>query len=335
MSNGGNKKRKNDYLLGIDLGATKILAAVVTSKGKVEGKAKLTTPVAYGPDVVIESMADAAKRAIDAAGVKAGDVAAVGVGSPGPLDPVKGVVYNAPNLGWDEVPLSESLAQTLKRPVFVHNDVDSGTYGEFKLGAGKGAQDMVGIFPGTGIGGGVILGGKLRTGFRGAAGEVGHVILLAGGPVCGCGKHGCAEAIASRLAIERDIRLAVENGRETVITELVNLDAAERVITSGVLARALEAGDRLVTETLARAAYHLGVLAANVVNLLDVERVVFGGGLIEACGAWLMPAIRESAYQHFIYKRNMDRVHIVAAELGDFAAVLGAALLAGDRLKRG
>ncbi len=335
MSNAGDKKSKGDkdkLLIGIDLGATKILAAVVTPKGRVLGKAKLTTPVAYGPQVVIETIADAVLRAVDKAEVKLGEVLAVGVGSPGPLDPETGVVHNPPNLGWEDVPLGQKLSEALELPVFVHNDVDSGTYGEFRLGAGKGAKDLVGIFPGTGIGGGVILGGKLRTGFRGAAGEVGHVIILADGPVCGCGKHGCAEAVASRLSIERDIRLAVQNGRQSVITEMVDWENGH--ITSGALARAFEQGDRLTTEVLSRAAYYLGVLTADVVNLLDVERIVFGGGLTEACGRWLMPLIRESAYQHFFHKRNMEQVQIVEAELGDFSTLLGAALLARERLEQ-
>lgn len=326
-------KQAQRPVIGVDLGATKILAAVVSAEGRIVGKAKLTTPVAYGPKVVIDAIADAATRAAKKAEVALDDVVAVGVGSPGPLDPETGTVYNAPNLGWEEVALGRELSEALGLPVAVCNDVDAGTYGEFKLGAGQGVEDLVGIFPGSGIGGGVILDGRLRTGYRGSAGEVGHTIIFADGPVCGCGKRGCAEAVASRLAIERDIRLAVQNGRASTLAAMTDLEN-ER-ITSGVLARALEDGDRLVGEVLARAAFYLGVLAANVVNLIDVERVVFGGGLIEACGKWLMPGIRESAYQHFVNKRGMEQVQIVEAKLGDFAAILGAAALARERLAAG
>lgn len=328
MAKGDEAKR----VIGLDLGATKILGGVVTPKGNIVGKAKLSTPVADGPQVVIDAMAEVARRAAARADMRLSDALAVGVGSPGPLQPETGLVYHAPNLGWKDVPLGQRLSDALGLPVFVYNDVDSGTYGEFKAGAGRGVSDLVGIFPGSGIGGGIILDGKLRTGFRGAAGEVGHMIIVAGGPVCGCGKHGCAEAVASRLAIERDIRLAVENGRKSVITEMVDVDRDR--ITSGMLARALEQNDRLVMEIMHRAASLLGILAADVVNLIDVERVVFGGGLIEACGHWMMPYIRDSAYEHFVNKRDMHQVQLVEAELGDFAGVVGAAMLARVQMRK-
>ncbi|MBN1285162.1 MAG: ROK family protein [Anaerolineae bacterium] len=328
-------KREENYLVGIDLGGTKVLAAVISAEGEVLATAKAATPVADGAEAVMDCMAAATEKAIDKAGAKRSDVLCAGVGAPGPLDPVSGIVHYAPNLHWNDVHLGTGLSKRLNIPVSVHNDVDAGTYGEFRLGAAKGARDVVGIFPGTGIGGGIILDGRLRTGFRGSAGEVGHMVIHADGPLQQGGNRGSAEAVCSRPAIVRDIRAALDGGRASIIMELVEAraesDKSER-ITSGVLAAAAEAQDGLVLEVLGRAGYYLGLLAANMVNALDPEIIVFGGGLIEACGKWLMPTIRTVAWQYYINKRNADLIRIVTAELGDYAGVLGAAMLARDRL---
>lgn len=329
------KKKKRKYLIGIDLGGTKILAAVIDREGEILGTAKSKTPVADGAEAVMDRMAKTAKEAIDEAGVKRKKARGVGIGAPGPLDPKTGIVHYAPNLHWNDVHLADGIAKRLDLPVSVHNDVDAGTYGEFRIGAAKGAEDVIGIFPGTGIGGGIILNGRLRTGFRGSAGEVGHMVIHADGPLQPGGNRGSAEAIASRTAITRDIQAAIESGRESIIPKLME-DRVDRGksnrITSGVLADALEAEDEVVTEVLSRTSYYLGLLAANMVNALDPEVIVFGGGLIEACEKWLMPRICTVAYQYYINKRNADQIKIVTAKLGDYAGVLGAAMLARDRL---
>ncbi len=333
MGKSKKKKKKNKYLVGIDLGGTKVLAAIMTKKGKILTKVKRVTPVEEGPDAVITQMADAVERAMDKAGLKRKHIRVVGVGAPGPLDPKTGMVHFAPNLKWENVPLAEKLGEALKLPVFVYNDVDAGTYGEFRLGAGRGKANVIGIFPGTGIGGGIILEKQLQTGARGSAGELGHTVILADGPVCGCGNKGCAEAVASRTAIGRDIRLAIDNGRESIITKLVD-DLDEERITSGVLKKAAKKNDPLILEILGRTAYYLGLLTANTVNALDPEAIVFGGGLIEACERWLMPTIRSVAQQYYVNKRGAEAIDVVEAELGDYATVLGAAMLARNRWKR-
>ncbi len=332
MANAKKKGNKEKHLIGIDLGGTKILAAVISPKGDILATVKRATPAADSAGAGMDSMAEAAKRAMTKAGVKRRDILVVGAGAPGPLNPITGIIHFTPNLKkWKNVPLAAGLAKRLKLPAFVHNDVDAGTYGEFKVGAGKGVKDLIGLFPGTGIGGGIILDGRLRTGFRGSAGELGHLIVLADGPVCGCGNRGCVEAVASRTAITRDIRLALQSGCTSVIGELVENPQTDR-ITSGTLARAAEQEDALVLEVLRRAAYYLGLLTANMVNALDPERIVFGGGLIEACEPWLLPTIRDVAQQYYLNKHDMDKVKVLAAELGDYATVLGAAMLARDRL---
>ena len=227
-------------------------------------------------------MAKTVREAVEAAGLKLSDMAGLGTGAPGPLDPDKGVVLHTPNLPWVNVPLAKMLSDRLDDlPVFIENDVNLGTYGECAFGAGVGAQDVVGIFVGTGLGGGLVLGGELRQGWRKACAEVGHMILLADGPVCGCGKRGCAEALASRTAIERDIWAGIKAGRESVIPELNKQDSR---LTSGALAEAYRRGDPLVAEVLGKAQFYLGLLTASVVNFVDPELVILGGGVVEALG---------------------------------------------------
>jgi glucokinase len=317
------------YVIGMDLGGTKILAAVVDAEGRILAEAKRTTRADEGPDFVIKRMAQTARKAARLVGIDWTAVTGLGVGAPGPIDPESGFVYNPPNLpGWDEIALGPRLSEALELPVFLENDVNLGTLGEYALGAGRDTRDMVGIFVGTGVGGGLILDGQLRSGFRHAAGEVGHMIVLADGPVCGCGKRGCLESVASRTAIERDIRLGIAAGRKSLIPRLVREKGR---MTSGVLARALRKGDPLTTEVMGRAQWYLGLLAASIVNLVDPETIVFGGGVVEALGEEFLTPIRVTAHQYYIQQAGADRVRIVAAQLGDHAGVLGAAVLARRR----
>jgi glucokinase len=321
-----DQKRAGSYTIGMDLGGTKILAAVVDGQGHIVAEAKVKTLPREGPDAVIGRMIETAQQAARMAEVGWSQIGGIGVGAPGPLDPETGIVRHAPNLpGWKEVPLAGRLSQALGVPVYVENDVNLGTLGEHTLGAGRGTRDMVGIFVGTGVGGGLILDGKLRSGYRHAAAEVGHMIVLADGPVCGCGKRGCLEAVASRTAIDRDIRLGIAAGRQSLLAK--QLERKGR-ITSGLLARAWREGDALVVEVLERAQWYLGLLTASVVNLVDPEMIVFGGGVVEALGEEFLAPIRVTARQYFIQQAGADKVQIVAARLGDDAGVLGAAVLA-------
>jgi glucokinase len=317
------------YVIGMDLGGTKILAAIVNMEGHIVAEAKLRTQADEGPDAVIRRIAKTAQRAARQAQIDWSRIGGVGIGAPGPMNPDTGVVYHPPNLpGWDEVALGPRLSEALGVPVCLENDVNLGTLGEYALGAGRGTMDMVGIFVGTGVGGGLILGGKLRSGFRHAAAEVGHMTILADGPVCGCGKRGCLEALASRTAIERDIRLGLAAGRESLIPELTGGNGR---LTSGVLAKALRKGDPLVTEVIRRAQWYLGLLTASIVNLVDPEMLVFGGGVVEALGESFLDPIRVTACQYYIQQTNADKVRIVPGTLGDHAGVLGAAVLARQK----
>jgi glucokinase len=208
-----------------------------------------------------------------------------------------------------------------------------GAVGEHALGAGKGYKHVVAIFVGTGIGGGIILNGRLYRGVRYTAGELGHVVLMAGGPLCSCGKHGCAEALASRTAMERDIRARIAAGRESLVPGLLDARGGS-MMSSSVIADALDGGDEVVHEVLAQAEHYMGLLVANVVNTLDPEVVVLGGGVVERLGERYLEPVRETAEQYYLNQQDKDKVHIVATELGGFAGVLGAAMMANQRWKR-
>ena len=327
-------KKAAGYRMGIDLGGTKILAAVVNGDGAILGMAKKKTKGELGPDVVIKRMVDTAAEAAAAAKISLKAIAGVGVGAPAPVDFETGVVYSAPNLpGWDEIPLAARLQAALGVPVWVDNDVNLGTLGEFSLGAGRGCRHMVGIFVGTGVGGGIVVNGQLHRGARYAAGEVGHMIVQPDGPLCGCGRRGCLEAFASRTAIERAARAGLAEGRPSVLTDL--LAAEKGRMTSGVIKQALEAQDPLMLEAVGLAQRYLGLLVANLVNALDPEMVVFGGGVVEALGTAFLQPIHQAALPYFLQQRNADKIRIVPATLGDHAGVLGgAALLAHFALRK-
>ncbi len=325
---------KTKPVIGVDLGGTKILAAVVRADGSILGRAKKQTKAHLGPVEVIARITRTIRQASQEAGLSLAQVAAVGIGAPGPLDPVQGLIYHTPNLpGWINVPLARQLSEALAVPAWLENDVNVGALAEHALGAGRGTKDMVGIFVGTGVGGGLVIDGKLRSGYRHAAGEVGHMIVAAGGPYCGCGRQGCLESVASRTAIERDLRAGVAAGREHRLDKFTDLDLGSR-LTSGVLAKAWRAGCPLTREVLQRAQWYMGLHAAASGNFLDNEMLIYGGGIVEAMGEDLLALVRTVAYQHFIQLEGPE-VKIVTAELGDDAGVIGAAVMAQQRLDNG
>jgi glucokinase len=327
---GGLKKTGSSPVIGVDMGGTKILAAVVRGDGKILGRAKNKTKAEQGPEEVIGRITETVRQAAAAAGVTLVEIAAVGIGAPGPLDPEEGIVFHTPNMpGWHNVPLGRHLSEVLGIPAFVDNDVNIGTLGEYVLGAGRGTRDMVGIFVGTGVGGGVILDGKLRSGARHAAGEVGHMVIAAGGPYCGCGRQGCLESVASRTAIVRDIRAGITAGRENLLSQIAGRQLKR--ITSGVLAKAWRENCPLTREVLGRVQWYLGLHASAIVNLLDPEMLVYGGGVVEALGESFLDPIRVVAEQHYIHQKGAP-IRVVAAQLGDDAGILGGAVMARRRV---
>ena len=313
-------------VIGVDMGGTKILAAVVRGDGKILGRAKKRTKAELGPEEVIARITQTVRQAAQDANISLAQIATLGLGAPGPLDPDTGIVFHTPNMpGWDNIPLGRRLSDVLGLPVFVENDVNIGTLGEHVMGAGRGTRDMVGIFVGTGVGGGIVIDGKLRSGARHAAGEVGHMVVAAGGPYCGCGRQGCLESVSSRTAIEQSLRAGIAAGRENLLVQIAGAELKR--LTSNILAQAWEMGCPLTRDVLSRAQWYLGLHAASIVNLLDPEILVYGGGMVEAMKEAFLAPIRIVAQQHFIQQEGPP-VRIVAAKLGDDAGVLGAAVMA-------
>ena len=316
-------------VIGVDMGGTKILSAVIDAAGNILGTAKVPTKADAGTSVVIDRIADAIRQSIAKSGVNAASIAAVGIGAPGPLDPETGVVIFAPNLGWRDVPLKTELEARVGIPTFVDNDVNVGTLGEHVFGAGQGVQNVVGIFVGTGIGGGIILEGELFHGASKTAGEIGHIIVKAGGPRCGCGRRGCLEALASRTAMTKQFRKAIlKKGKKSVISKLTDGDLS--AIRSGVLAKAIRANDKLTLKVFKKVTKYLGVGIGSIVNFLNPEMIVLGGGVVEALDDTFLDDIR-AASEKYALPNTLDGVQIVQAKLGDNSGILGAAALARQR----
>jgi glucokinase len=321
----------NSLTIGFDLGGTKMHAAVVDTHGHVIHSQRQKTVAEEGADAVIDRMIGLVVRLRQELDGRAADVRAVCVGVPGGVDDARGVVDTAPNLGWKEVALGPRLSEALGLPVFLDNDVRVAVLGEHAYGVGKGTRTMVGIFVGTGIGGGIIVGHHAHHGGRGVAGEIGHMTIVPHGPRCSCGKRGCVEAVASRTAMEREARALIKKGWSSRILKLMKKEGRD-TLTSSVIEKALDADDDVMKKVLKDAQYYLGLLAGNLVNALDPEVIVVGGGVAERLGERFVAPIREHAYKHFLVQRDRDKVRIVATELKDLAAPLGAAFIARERL---
>jgi glucokinase len=305
--------------IGIDLGGTKIFG--VRMKGAevaAEGKGK--TPVQGGPLAVVDAIAEVVKGL---GGVKDDDV--VGIGAPGVIDFERGIVRAAPNLpGWIEpFALGPALAEALGiKTVVLDNDVNVGTVAEHRMGAGRGAKEMLGIFVGTGVGGGLVLDGRLRRGATGLAGEIGHVVVAPAGRTCGCGGRGHLEAYAGRASMERRARELEANGSDTVLVEL----AGAKRMTSSVWAKALAASDQVAINLIDEAVGALGRAIAAAILTLDLELVVVGGGLADRLGPAFVGRVEQAVRSELF--TGGSPVRVVPAELGDRAGAIGAALLA-------
>jgi glucokinase len=309
---------------GIDLGGTKIQTVVVDDGYTVLGSARRPTPTSGGPQDVADAMADALRDAARAAEIEPARLAGIGVGSPGTI--ADGAVTSARNLpGWEGTfPLAAKLEAMLGPGVRVGNDVQVATDAEVKLGAGRPYDSLLGVFWGTGVGGGLILDGKPWTG-RGGAGEIGHMVVEIDGARCTCGRRGCMEAYAGRAAMELHARkLHEEKGHKTDLFKLMREHERER-LTSGIWARALDRQDKLATEIVDRAVRALGAGIASAVNLLDVEAVVIGGGLGVRLGEPYAKRITEEMQPHLFADGRPPDVHVAA--LGDLGGAIGATLL--------
>jgi glucokinase len=314
---------------GIDLGGTKIQAAIVDDAGEVAGQSRHPTPTTGGPPDVAAAMAGALREAAQAAGVETTELEGIGVGSPGRVDDAAGTVTGAKNLpGWDgSFDVRAALESACGAPVSLGNDVQVATDGEFALGAARPYNSLLGVFWGTGVGGGIVLDGKPWIG-RDAAGEIGHVVVKIDGAQCPCGRRGCMEAYAGRLAMELRARKEVENGEKTVLFKIMEERGRTR-LTSGVWARALSRDDALAHRLIDRAVRALGAGIASALNILDVEAVIIGGGLGLRLGEPYVERIREAMMPHLFASENPPAIELAA--LGDLGGAIGASLLVRAR----
>ncbi|MDQ3693202.1 MAG: ROK family protein [Chloroflexota bacterium] len=325
------------YGLGIDYGGTKILGAVVDlATGQVIGSAKKRTSFADGPEELLERIISVGVGALKSASLKAKDLEGIGIGAAGQVDAKRGVLLGTPNLSQAvvDLPVAKRLADEFKIPATLANDVHVAALGEARHGAGVGAESFLCVFVGTGIGGAIVQRGKLMLGRDGTAGEIGHATVVAGGRLCGCGGAGHLEAYAARTAISRRLLGEMKRGRFSILFELepdlVNKDALRSDVTfrSGTLADAIEEKDALVTEAVREAGWYLGIGLASAVNTVNPDRIILGGGAIEALP--LMVEVAKETVRAEALPVPAKSVEIVTAGLGDHSGVVGAAIIGAE-----
>ena len=315
----------DDLILSIDLGGTKILTAVTNSQGKMLSRDHSITPALKGYEAVIHSILESAHRALKQADVAIEEITAIGVGAPGLSNPETGILFTSPNLpGWQDVPLRDIVQERLGKQTFVINDANAAALGEFYFGAARGVRNFIYITLSTGIGGGIVIDGKIYSGTIGAAGEVGHMTIDDEGPICKCGNRGCWETLASGTALAREARHRIKEGVATSILEYAEGDVEK--VTAQVIHNAATQGDSLAKELIARTGYYIGVGLANLVNIFNPELIVIGGGLSNIGDMLLEPAFKVAGER--AYKEAFQAVRFASAELGRNSGVLGAAAFA-------
>lgn len=310
------------HWIGFDLGGTKMLTKVYDEEFQSLGKDRTKTKGHEGAEAGLARISKTIRKALDEAGIDSKQLAGIGVGCPGPLELDKGIIQDAPNLGWKDVHLKDFLQNEFGCPAVILNDVDAGVYGEYRFGAAKGTRTAVGVFPGTGIGGGCVYDGAILRGKNTSCMEIGHVQVAPEGPLCGCGRRGCLEAVASRLVIASRSAAAAYRGQAPYLLKEVGTDVSD--IRSGAIAASIAAGDKTVEIIVREAARHIGRAVAGVVHLLAPDVVVLGGGLVEAMTDLFVKEVRGAAEKR-VLPSYIGTFDVVAAKLGDDAGVMGAA----------
>jgi glucokinase len=317
--------------IGFDLGGTKMLCQVFDADFNALGRHRERTRGHEGASLGMERIAETIHSALEPLRIDPQDIAGIGVGCPGPLDLNEGVILEAPNLGWKNVKIKSVLEHEFKCPAVILNDVDAGVYGEYRFGAGRGARCLLGVFPGTGIGGGCVYDGEILRGQSRSCMEVGHIQVAPGGPLCGCGRRGCLEAVASRLAISAAVIQAAYRGEAPYLMKNYGTDLMK--IRSKTLRESIANGDSRIEEIVRNAARQIGIAIGNLVNLLLPDKIILGGGLVEAMpDLFVRPALtaaRKRAMPAFT-----DSFEITAATLGDDSGVMGAAAWAQHWVER-
>lgn len=316
---------KRVFWVGFDLGGTKMMATVFDGKFKKVAFARRKTKGNLGMKAGLERIAATIDSALESAGIGRSQVSGIGVGCPGPLNIDKGVILETPNLGWKNVPLKATLRRIFRCPVVIANDVDAGTYGEYRFGSAKGARCVLGVFPGTGLGGACIYEGKIFRGKIGSCMEIGHFPVDARGPVAGFGRTGSLESMTSRLAISAQAAQAVYRGQAPALQRLAGTNLSD--IKSGTLATSIAQGDAMIEEIVRHSVRVLGTSVAGVVNLLAPDVLVLGGGLVTALESIYLDEMKKTIQAQAL-PAYVTGLKICAAKLGDDAGCLGAAGLA-------
>ena len=321
-----------NYAVGVDFGGTKVIASVVdVNSGKISGSAKVRTSLFDSGDALMERIYEVVDGALGDAGAKTRDIEGIGVGIAGQVNADEGLLIGTANLSRSVVnlPMAKLLKKRYDVNAEIRNDVQIAAVGEHRFGAGKGVDNFICVFVGTGIGGAIVVNGQLIRGAAGNAGEIGHTTIMADGRICGCGGRGHLEAYASRTAITKTILGELRRGRKSIVTDLVDdLDptAGHAAIRSGVLKKAVSKKDEVVTEVISDAGRYLGMGLSSVVNFVNPQRIILGGGVIESVDL----LFRQTEYwtRHDSLPHAGDQVEIVRSKLGDFSGVVGAAVIA-------
>jgi glucokinase len=307
------------YVVGVDVGGTNSRAAVFTLDGKRLGEGREPTFAERGPSVVVEQVSRAIEAALTDAGVRAEDVAGAGIGMPGRITP-EGVVLWSPNFPDIEgVPLLSLIQERTGVPIRMENDVNIAALGEFTFGAGRDVQSLVMLTLGTGIGGGIVLNGQVWSGANAGGAEIGHMVVNPGGRQCGCGNHGCLEAMAQRDAIVERAVLKFQSGRPSALAEAVEYQADR--ITPALIAEFAGKGDQVCLETMAETGHWVGIGVANMINILNPEMVIIGGGISQAGPILWEPLMR--GVRSYAIHESLQVCRVVPAELGDDAGIMG------------
>lgn len=315
--------------IGFDLGGTKMLAIAYDEKWNEVGRRRRKTRGRDGSDQGIERIGSTIERLLNENDLPADSIAGIGIGCPGPIDLDEGRILTTPNLGWDDVDISKFLKKRFGCPAVVLNDVDAGVYGEYKYGAAKGSRCAVGIFPGTGVGGGCVYQDNILQGAGISCMEIGHTRISSSTRASGYKLPGTVEAESSRLTIAAEAAKAAHRGDAPYLYKEYGTDLAE--IRSGALADSIAHGDKVVERLVVEASEALGMAVVNIVHILSPDKIVLGGGLVEAMEDLIVGTVQKTA-RRCVMSVYRDRFDVVAAKLGDDAAVLGAAAWAKRQL---
>ena len=318
----------SDLVLTADVGGTKMVVALVSPEGEIIDRYRQPTMAQEGPESVIRRLHSGIDLLLDRNNHSPGQLKAMSLGIAGIIDIKNGIVDKAPNLpGWENLALKDTIHEKYKVPVHILNEVDAAALGEHRYGAGKGLKNVALITLGTGIGGGLVLDGKLFTGSSGSAFEIGHMVIKDDGPKCGCGKNGCLETLASGTAIGREARRRISNGEKTILVDMVN--GVIEDITAETVHKAAKKGDTLALSVITGASYYLGLGITNLVTLINPEMIIIGGS-VSRIGNLLLDPVRQMVNDKSFVLMARD-LKIVQARLGEDAGLLGAAAYALDQ----